>query len=272
MNGAFGVDRYGFSSTERTLKSLCSSRRREAAGQGLVDDVHVVSLGATVLVEVAARRDTLTLVRDERPCEPGIGREVRLDVPVARRHEADALPLTLDDEPGRGALHSSRRQPRVDLLPKDRRHLVAVEPVEDAPGLGRVDEPVVDATWAADRLVDRGAGDLVEDHPLHGHAWLQRLEEVPGDRFALAVFVGGEVELVGVLERGAQLLHDLFAAGGQLIGRLEPVVDVDGKPLAGQIGHVPNGRAHLESVAEEARDRLRLRGRLDDDEGSGHRR
>ena len=55
--------------------------------------------------------------------------------------------------------------------------------------------------------VDRLRGDLVEDHPVHRHLRLQLVEQVPGDRLALAVLVGGEVELVGLLEQPLELGH-----------------------------------------------------------------
>jgi hypothetical protein len=78
------------------------------------------------------------------------------------------------------------------LLPEHRRDLVAVEPVEDAPGLLRVDEPLVDLARLLEGALDRIAGDLVEDHPADRHLRLQLLEQVPGDRLALAVLVRGE--------------------------------------------------------------------------------
>ena len=43
-------------------------------------------------------------------------------------------------------------------------------------------------------------GDFVEHHPLDGNARLQRLQQVPRDGFTLAVTVGGQVELVDVLQ------------------------------------------------------------------------
>ena len=62
---------------------------------------------------------------------------------------------------------------------------------------------------------------------LTGTLRLQDLEQVPGDRLAFAVFVGREVELVGVLEQLLQLVDvALLVAGHDVVG-LEAVVDVD---------------------------------------------
>ena len=145
------------------------------------------------------------------------------------------------------------------------------------------------ASWASTRrrsswrgwsiaCLDRGTGDLVEDHPLHGHLRREHLQEVPGDRLALAVLVGREVELARLPQEGAQPLHlDLFLAGDD-VERLEAVVDVD--PEAGprlglvrrgdlrggprEVADVPDRRLDQVATAEETRDRLRLGGRLDD--------
>ena len=64
--------------------------------------------------------------------------------------------------------------------------------------------------WSSSRglataSLDRVLGDLVEHHPLDRDLGLEHLEQVPGDRLALAVLVGREVELVGVLEQLLEL-------------------------------------------------------------------
>ena len=86
------------------------------------------------------------------------------------------------------------------------RDLVAVEPVEDAARLLGLDEVHVEIARVLGGGEDRRLGDLVEHHPLDRDVLrLQLVEQVPGDRLALAVLVGGEVELVGVLEQALEL-------------------------------------------------------------------
>ena len=112
------------------------------------------------------------------------------------------------------------------------RDLVAVEAVEDAARLLGLDEVVVDLAGVLDRGEDRGLGDLVEDHPVDRQALrrLELVEEVPGDRLALAVLIGGEVEGVGVLDQLLQLRDvALLVARHDVVG-LEAVVDVDREP------------------------------------------
>ena len=91
--------------------------------------------------------------------------------------------------------------------------LVAVETVEDAAGLLRVDQVDVEVARVCGGGPDRRLGDLVEHHPLDRDARLQRLEQVPGDRLALAVTVCRQVELVDVLEQALSSVTVLFLSG-----------------------------------------------------------
>jgi len=126
----------------------------------------------------------------------------------------------------------------------------------------------------------------VEDHAPDGDLGLELVEQVPGDRLALAVLIGGEVELVGVLEGALELGHLLLLVRVDDVVRLEVALDVDRElavgtllHLRGQLGglrkvtNVPDARLDVELWPEIAADGARLRGRLDDHElaGTGHR-
>ena len=105
--------------------------------------------------------------------------------------------------------------------------LVAVQAVEDAAGLLGVDQAAVELPRLPHGPLDRRPGDLVEDHALDRDPGRQDLEEVPGDRLALAVLVGGEVQLAGVLEQVLELPDLVPLLAGDDVERLEVVVDVD---------------------------------------------
>ena len=245
----------------------------------LVELQRVGALQLSVRAEVAARRDALP-VQPDQPRLERLRIERREEIPPARRHERHPLALALDHEPRRHGLHAAGGETAHDLLPQHRRDLVAVEPVEDPPRLLRVDEPLVDLARLAERALDRVAGDLVEDHALHRDLRLQHLEQVPGDRLALAVLVRREQELVGVGEQLLQLAHLLPLVRIDDVEGLELVVDVDAEPgprlllvllrnvgrALGKVADVADARLDDEALAEVARDRLRLCGRLDDDE------
>ena len=102
---------------------------------------------------------------------------------------------------------------------------------------------------------------------------------MPGDRLALAVFVGREQELVGVLEERAELGDLLLLVGVDDVERAEAVLDVDaetrpflllvlGRDVGGALRKVANmadGGLDHEVGTEVPGDRPRLRRGLDDD-------
>src|SRR5690606_8222556 len=99
--------------------------------------------------------------REGAGLDVGAAVEGGVEIPVGGGDEGDALALAVDDEPGGDGLDAAGRQLRHDLLPQDRRDLVAVEAVEDAAGLLGVDEVGVELPGVGDGLGDGAGGDLV---------------------------------------------------------------------------------------------------------------
>src|SRR3712207_5466374 len=91
-----------------------------------------------------------------------------------------------------------------------------------------------------DRLLHGVAGDLAE---LDAVDWLAawdagRLSDMPGDRLALAVGVGRQVDRIGRLDRLLERGDDLLFALGHLVDRYEPAVDIDAEIAFRQVAHV----------------------------------
>ena len=119
----------------------------------------------------------------------------------------------------------------------------------------------------------------MEDHPLDGNLRLEHLVQVPGDRLALAVFVGREQELVGVLEERLQLGDLLLLVRVDDVERAEVVLDVDAEPrpllllvlsrdvrgALRKVADVADGGLDDEVRTEVSRDGPGLRRGLDDD-------
>ena len=101
------------------------------------------------------------------------GIEGALEVPVGSEPERHPFPLPVHDQPGRHGLHAPGREAAHHLAPQHRRDLVAVEAVEDAPGLLSLDEVHVELARVVGSSQDRGLRDLVEDHPLDRNLGLQ---------------------------------------------------------------------------------------------------
>src|SRR5256885_51232 len=80
-----------------------------------------------------------------------------------------------------------------------------------------VDQLLVDLARVPESIQHRGLGYLVKDHALHVDsseclALAEHLLDMPGDRLALAVGVGREIEMVGALDCQGDLLEPLFGA------------------------------------------------------------
>ena len=269
----------------------CGTRqpRGKRTGGGLVEHQHLIGLAQhSEGVEVPAGRHPLGVDGDQPRGEPwrgGVrirhaGVQLGQDVPVGRATEGHPLALALDDDPRRHGLHPAGRQAPAHLLPQHRADLVAVQPVQDAAGFLGIDEVGVELTGIGGGGPDRRFGDLVKYHPPDRDFRFEGLQQMPGDGLALAVTVGGQIQLVDVFEQTFE-----FCDGGLLIRAdhvegFEVVVDVDAgagprlglilsRHVGGVLGKVadmaPGG---LDDVigAQVAGNFARLGGRLDDDE------
>ena len=171
--------------------------------------------------------------------------------------------------------------------PQHRRRLPSDQPVEDAPSLLRLDKLHVEFARLFECFADRVGRDLMEDHPAHRHARVQDLEHVPADCFAFTVLVGGEEELVGILQRLLQLADNFLLVRMHDVDHVEVIVGIDsGQPavrldlvglhrlelalVARQVANMTDAGLHGEVASEIARDRARLGRRLDDDERLRH--
>ncbi len=117
------------------------------------------------------------------------------------------------------------------------------------------------------RLGHRLLGDGVEHHALDRLAvqrllLLEHFKHVPGNRLALAVGVGGENQLVGVLDGACDVVEALLRLGIDLPEHAEIVVGIDRAILGRQVAHMPERGQNLVAAAEILIDRFRLGGRF----------
>src|SRR5207253_2028978 len=120
-----------------------------------------------------------------------------LESPVLLRLERLDLALAVDDEPECDRLDAARGEAVADLLPKERRHRVADQPVDDPARLLRIHEVLINLPRMLERFLDGGRGDLVEGDPAQLGLWdLDDVGQVPRDGLALAVEVSGQPDMV----------------------------------------------------------------------------
>ena len=263
--------------------------RRQRTGRRLVEHQHLGRLSHHAnRIEVTTGCHPLAVDCHKSCREPrwtrgwigDAGIQLGQDVPVRRATEGHPFPLALHNDSRRDGLHAARRQLRRNLLPEHRTDFVAVQPVQDAPGLLGIDQIDIQIAGVVSGRSNRRFGDLVENHSAHRDGGFQRLQQMPGDRFTLAVAVSGEIQLVDTLEQALE-----FSDGGLLVRaddvqRFEVGIDVDPEPspllglvlgrnVSGTLGQVadmaPGG---LDDIvrAQVAGYFARLSGRLDDDE------
>src|SRR5439155_16476425 len=228
--------------------------RLRVEAEALVVELLAPDLGET-------RREGRRLAR----LEPG------LDRPVLLGREGEDLALALADDADGDRLHTPRREPAAHLVPEERRELVAHESVEDPPSLLRVEAVLVELAGSLERREDRLLRDLVEEHAvdvLPPRAEL--LRDVPGDRLALAVGVGRQVDVLLVLGGLLDLLEDLRLALDDVVLGREVALDVDPELRLGQVHHVADRGLHQVVPPEVLAERPGLGRRLDDDEVLGH--
>ena len=137
-------------------------------------------------------------------------------VPVGRRHVLHPLPLSLHDQPHGHALHAARGQTGPDFLPQQLGNVVTVEPIQNAAGLLRTDQPFVDFARMLEALLDGGPSDFVKHQAVHRHLGFQQLAQMPTDGFSLPVFVGRQIEVLGLLERLRSLVTCCFLPDGTM--------------------------------------------------------
>ncbi|SKU56608.1 Uncharacterised protein [Mycobacteroides abscessus subsp. abscessus] len=201
------------------------------------------------------------------------GIQLGTQIPIAGATERHAVTFALHDDPGGHRLHASGGQVASNLLPQHGADLVAVEPVQDAAGLLRIDEVVVEVTGVLRGREDGLLGDLVEDHAPDGHLGFEGLQQVPGDGLTLAVTVRREIELVNVLQQALELGDGALLIRADDVEGLEIRIDVHpeaspgfglvlGRNVGSGTGQVPDvatRRFDDVSVAEVASDLAGLR-------------
>ena len=96
-----------------------------------------------------------------------------------------------------------------------------------------------------------------------GALLLQDFQHVPGNRLALAVGVGGEDQLVGILDRLGDVGEPLLRLGVDLPEHVEVGVRVDRAILRRQVADMAERGQNLVAGPEVFVDRFRLGRRLD---------
>jgi hypothetical protein len=143
-----------------------------------------------------------------------------------------------------------------------------------------IDQVLIKITRIGDRFGDGRLGDLMEHHAPRRNLGLQFLHQVPGDRLAFTITVGGEQQFIGTYQCVLEGTDRCPLLGVDDVESLEAIVDIDAGPgplltlvFGGNLGGTSRKVANVTAagldnvaVAQKTRDLVRLGRGLDDDE------
>ena len=190
--------------------------------------------------------------------------------PIFPRPEFLDFQLAVADEAQGHRLHAAGRFRAGQLAPQHRRQVEADEIIERPAGEIGIDQRGVDLAWRLHGFQNGALGDRIEHHALdmlvleHLLA-LQHFQHMPGNGLALAIRIGCENDLVGILHGGGDIGEALGRLGVDLPEHGEIRLGIDGAILGRQVAHVPERGVDLVIGPEIFVDRLGLGRRLDDD-------
>ena len=144
--------------------------------------------------------------------------------------------------------------------------LIADQAVQHAARHLRVEFVAVELLRIGDRFLHRFLGDLVDQHAMHVLVIFRDLTgDMPGDRLAFAVGVGGQVDIFFALGGFLEIVDDFFLGLNNVKIRREIFFDIDAELALRQIDDVAHRRFDLKIASQILFQGLRLGGRFNDD-------
>ena len=206
-----------------------------------------------------------------KPVGVGLGpgrADRRGDLPELFGDEGADLAFAVHDQADGHRLDAAGAEVARDLAPKQGAELIAYESVEEPARLLGVDHIHVDRPDMAKGVLDGAFGDFMKGdaaYPIVGK--VEGLLQVPGDRLALAVGVGRQVDDVGPSGLALQIAHGVFLGRNDFIGGRVTMRHIHAELALGKIANVTHARLDDVFWAQELVDRPGLLGTFDDDQG-----
>ena len=204
---------------------------------------------------------------------PARRRQNRVDGPVFAGAERLDLHLAVDDDAQGHRLDAAGGFRAGQLAPQHRRQVEPDQIIQRAARQIGIDHRLVDLARIGHRLGHGGLGDGVEGDAADLRALFQgrgqRFQQMPGNRLALAVGVGGEDQFGIVLQRVPDRLDVFFRIRRDFPFHGEIGVGIDRAVLGRQVADMAERGQNRVVVAKIFVDRLGLGGGFDDDDWHG---
>ena len=161
------------------------------------------------------------------------------------------------NQPQRRTLHAPRAQTAPDFFPQERRQIKADQIIQRTARLLRVHQMDVQATRRFQSSLHPFGRDFVEHHALyflfhilHAALGFQNFGNVPRNRFAFPIRVGGQVNMFRFFGGFHDFVHMFHGFGGNFIFHGEVVVRIDCAVFLDEVAHMAERGKHFEIAAQ----------------------
>jgi hypothetical protein len=173
--------------------------------------------------------------------------------PILNRLKCVDLGLALHNQTHRNGLHTTRRKSSPHLVPKQRRYLIANQPIQHASRLLGIHKVLIHIAGMIESFLHRLLGDLVEGHAPYLFLFLGRRPQLKSkvirDRLAFAIRVRRQKDFIRTGSRPLQLRYDLLLARRHNQRRYKcAILQLHANVVLGQIHDVPDRREDLEAL------------------------
>ena len=248
------LDRLGLDAFNREAAGF--DRRLGFHGNALVTETEAFQLHALELDQTRVELGAVVLHLGEH-------------APVFLRPEGLDLALSLDDQTQRDRLHAARAFGAGELAPQHRRKCEAEQIIQRAARQIGVDQRLIELARLLHRPQNGGLGDRVEGDAVDLHrqalALSQQFLNVPADRLALTVGVGGEHEAGRALGRVGDFLEAALLVAVEFPLHRKVGIGIDAAVLGRQVADMAIGGEDLEVLAQILLDGFGLGRRFYDD-------
>ena len=182
---------------------------------------------------------------------------VQMHGPIFLRFKGADFVFAFANQPQRRALYAPGTQTAPDFLPQQRGQIKADQIIQRTARLLRVHQMNVQAARRFQSSLHPFGRDFMEHHALyflfhilHAALGFQNFGNVPRNRFAFPIRVGGQVNVFRFFGGFHDFVHMLHGFGGNFVFHGEVVVRIDRAVFLDEVAHMAERGKHFEIAAQ----------------------